>query len=147
MQKRFQKIGNGFMSAILRSPFHRMLSANTMLITFTGKKTGKRYTTPVNYAQAGSRVYVTSVRDRSWWKNLRGGAPVSLWIAGERIEGRGEVFEDIDGVRETFVAYLRAAPGFAKYFDVMLDEQGHLNTEDIDRAIQSRVMVRIEWDE
>ena len=39
--------GNDFMAWVLRSPFHGMLSKGMMLITITGRKTGKTYTTPV----------------------------------------------------------------------------------------------------
>jgi len=33
--------GNDFMAWVLRSPFHGMLSNGMMLITITGRKTGK----------------------------------------------------------------------------------------------------------
>lgn len=41
--------GNDFMAWVLRSPFHGMLSNGMMLITVTGRKTGKTYITPVGY--------------------------------------------------------------------------------------------------
>ena len=34
---------NHFMSAVLRSPLHPMASRSVMLITFTGRKSGKTY--------------------------------------------------------------------------------------------------------
>jgi hypothetical protein len=41
-----------------------------MIITFTGKKSGKQYATPVSYFQEnGSIVCFTHGH---WWKNLRG---------------------------------------------------------------------------
>ena len=43
-------IFNPFMVWLLRSPLHKLASKNTLLITFTGRKSGKKYTTPVNYA-------------------------------------------------------------------------------------------------
>ena len=36
--------GNDFITWVLRSPFHGMLSNGMMLITVTGRKTGKKYT-------------------------------------------------------------------------------------------------------
>jgi hypothetical protein len=41
--------GNDFMSWFLRSPLHGLLSNGMMLLTVTGRKTGKKYTTPVGY--------------------------------------------------------------------------------------------------
>lgn len=48
--------GNDFMAWVLRSPFHGMLSNGMMLITITGRKTGKTYTTPVGYYVEGDTL-------------------------------------------------------------------------------------------
>ena len=40
---------NNAMKFVLRSPVHGMVSKFTLLITFTGCKSGKTYTTPVSY--------------------------------------------------------------------------------------------------
>lgn len=66
--------GNSFMTFILRSPMHGILSGSTMLITVTGRKSGRPITTPVNYYQKGDTLWVISNRERSWWRNLKGGA-------------------------------------------------------------------------
>lgn len=73
---------NSIMAAVLRSPLHGMLSKNMMLITVTGKKTGRQYTTPVSYSQQGEVLWVISNRERTWWRNLSGGAPVRLVFKG-----------------------------------------------------------------
>lgn len=36
----FMKIGNSFIEMLLRSPFHPMMSENTLLVTVQGKKRG-----------------------------------------------------------------------------------------------------------
>ena len=43
--------GYDFVAWLLRSPFHGMLSNGMMLITVSGRKTGKKYTTPVDYTR------------------------------------------------------------------------------------------------
>lgn len=43
---------------ILRSPLHTIMNKAIMLITFDGRKCGKRYTMPVSYAREGKTVYV-----------------------------------------------------------------------------------------
>jgi hypothetical protein len=75
---------NPFMAGVLRSPFHGLLSHNTILITVCGKKTGRRLMTPVNYLRRGDELLTVSFRSRTWWRNLRGGAPVELLLAGTR---------------------------------------------------------------
>jgi deazaflavin-dependent oxidoreductase (nitroreductase family) len=62
-----------------------------MLITVTGRRTGRHYTTPVSYLRDGDELTVFSRRGRSWWRNVEGGAPVELRLRGERRQGLAEV--------------------------------------------------------
>jgi deazaflavin-dependent oxidoreductase (nitroreductase family) len=62
-----------------------MVSKSVLLITFTGRKSGKTYTTPVDYSQEGDQV--TIFTHAAWWKNLRGWAPVTLRIRGRELQG------------------------------------------------------------
>ena len=47
-------------AAILSSPLHRLLSSKRLVLTFTGRRSGTRYTTPVNYLQRGREVLITT---------------------------------------------------------------------------------------
>lgn len=136
-------MGDGFISFVLRSPFHKMLSGSFMLITVTGSKTGKAITTPVNYAAEGNTLWVASFRQRSWWRNLRGGRAVILKLRGQEVRGTGRAIEEKPEVEQALREYLQRLPQNAKYFDVSLDEQGQLNPADLKRAAQDRVMVEI----
>jgi hypothetical protein len=147
LQKIIQRIGNVFIGGILRSPFHAMLSKNTLLLSFTGRTSGKRYTTPVNYAPVGDEFLVFSRKDRTWWRNLRVGAPVVFRLQGRTITGWGVAFEDEAEVESGLLTYLQAVPNFAKYFEVRLDEEGRPNQEDIAQAAQPRVLVKLKRDE
>ena len=81
------KMANMVMKPLLQSPLHFFASGGVMLITFTGKKSGKVYTTPVQYKQDGDTVRFLSTKERVWWRNLRGGVPVTLRIKGQDVEG------------------------------------------------------------
>jgi hypothetical protein len=135
-----------FIGGILRSPFHAMLSKNTLLLTFTGKTSGKRYTTPVNYAPVGDELLVFSRKDRTWWRNLRGGAPVVFRLQGQTITGWGVAFDEEVEVERGLMTYLQAVPNFARGFEVRLDEKGRPNQEDIVQAAQPRVLVKLKRD-
>jgi deazaflavin-dependent oxidoreductase (nitroreductase family) len=139
----FIAVGNPFMKLMLRSPLHGLASHNTMLITFTGRRSGKAYTTPVNYVRNGDVLLVTSQRGRTWWKNLRGGAPVSVRLQGRDLKGIAEAFTDDEAVREGLLAYLRKVPDYARYFQVSLDPDGQPNVEDVACAAHSRVVIEI----
>src|SRR5512143_1005882 len=121
---------NPFLIMILRSPLHMMLSGNTLALTYTGRKSGKAYTTPVNYVRDGDRFLTTSYRTRTWWRNLRGGVPVSLRLQGREVQATGQVIEDEAAVIEALSAYLSKVPGWAKYFKVRLDAGGQLDRND-----------------
>ena len=66
---------NHAMKFVLRSPYHGMASQTVLLVTFTGRKSGKTYTTPVSYSQSGDRV--TIFTHAVWRKNLTSGAQVT----------------------------------------------------------------------
>lgn len=85
-------IVNPAISALLRSPLHPLLSQVMISITFTGRKSGRRFTTPVAYSRQGKTLYVLA--NGPWWRNLRGGAPVTVWLQG--IERCGRAFATDD---------------------------------------------------
>lgn len=84
-------IGNSSGAWLLRSPFHGVMSGSVMLVTVTGRKTGRTYTTPVNYVKDGDEITVVSRLDRTWWRNARGGAPVTLRVRGRDVRGTADV--------------------------------------------------------
>lgn len=88
--RRVLRMINPSVSAILRSPLHPMLS-NRLLLTFTGRKTGKQFTIPVGYTCEGDTLTLFS--SKSWYKNLRGGR-VAMHLQGRGRTGRAEVIED-----------------------------------------------------
>ncbi len=65
-----QPASRWFMTWILRSPFH-IFMGGIMLITVTGRKTGRAISIPVNCARDGDTLLVTSKTGRTWWKNVR----------------------------------------------------------------------------
>lgn len=71
-----------------------------MLITFTGRKSGKTYTTPVQYKRRGDTIYVISNRQYIWWKNLQGGAEVTMRIQGGDFIGTADVSLKSHDIRE-----------------------------------------------
>jgi deazaflavin-dependent oxidoreductase (nitroreductase family) len=105
MTNRFLTIGNSINTAILRSPLHRLMSKSVMLISLQGRKSGKTYTLPVEYHRAGRSITVYSWKSRSWWKNLRGGAPVTMRVRGRDLSGTADI---VPASEAEIVAGLRA---------------------------------------
>jgi deazaflavin-dependent oxidoreductase (nitroreductase family) len=134
---------NSAMKFMLQSPVHGMVSKTVLLITFTGRKSGKTYTTPVDYSQAGDQVYIFT--HATWWKNLRGGAPVTLRIRGRDLQGVAEpIAEDKHSVAAGLMEHLRRVPGDARYYGVTFDEHNNPRTDEVEKAAQTAVMIRVQ---
>ena len=135
-------IVNHRIKLVLRSPMHGMVSKTVLLITFTGRKSGQTYTTPVDYSQDGDQVTVFTHAD--WWKNLRGGAPVRLRIQGRELEGLAEpVAEDKRAVAVGLTEHLRKVPSDARYYGVTFDDHRSPRAEEVEKAAQNVVMIRV----
>jgi deazaflavin-dependent oxidoreductase (nitroreductase family) len=90
MQKMLTKLSNMMLKPLLKSPLHFFASGGMMLITFTGRKSGKVYTTPVQYTREENTVTFFTFRERVWWKNLQDNAGVTLHLKGRKVEGMVE---------------------------------------------------------
>src|SRR5580700_5425513 len=112
---------NPLMRMLLRSPIHFLWSKSLMLITFTGRKSGRRYTTPVRYVRVDGIVRCFTSTENLWWRNLRGGALVSLRVEGkERPYQALAIDRDPPKVREALEHYLALFPEDAAYHQIRM---------------------------
>jgi deazaflavin-dependent oxidoreductase (nitroreductase family) len=134
--------GNDFMSWILRSPFHGILSNGMVLITVTGRKTGKAYTTPVGYYVDGDSLWILTSRERKWWRNLQNGAEVSLLLKRKLVAGISDVELDEKSVGARMVDYLRHIPQAAKPMGVRMENK-QPNVDDLSNIAKGRLFIRV----
>lgn len=135
---------NELVKFILRSPLHRLLSKNRMLLTFTGRKSGKHYTIPLSYVQEGETILCIT-GNTSWWRNLRGGVPVKVMLKGQERDGMAQaIFDDPAVIMQGLQKLLQAIPSDAKYHEVKLDFKGQPNVEDMAQAANSSILIRIQ---
>jgi deazaflavin-dependent oxidoreductase (nitroreductase family) len=133
--------GNDFVKFFLRTPLY-IFMGDTMLITVTGRKSGKKYTTPVGFYRDGNLLWVLSSRDRTWWRNVRGGAQVEMRIRGKDMSGYAETLTDEDAVAKQIMEYARRIPLAAKRLGIRM-EKGEPHPEDAARLAKERMFVRI----
>lgn len=121
-----------------------------MLLTYTGRKSGKAFTTPVEYLRVGETLYVISRRERVWWRNLQPanvqGVPVHLRLRGQDVEGNARAVVDEQQVAHELSAYLRERPSYAKLWRVGSDADGQLDADDLANAAKKLVVVKIEME-
>lgn len=134
---------NQAMKFVLRSPVHGIVSNSVLLISFTGRKSGKVYTTPVSYSQSGDQV--TIFTHATWWKNLHGDTPITLRIRGQERQGMAQpVAEDKQAIADALSAHLRKTPSDARYYGVTFDANGNPGREQVEKAVQTVVMIRVQ---
>jgi deazaflavin-dependent oxidoreductase (nitroreductase family) len=134
---------NPIMKWLIRSPLHGFVSKSMLVIGYQGRKSGKRYETPVNYVRDGDELLVTSYSNRTWWRNMLGGAPVTVWLMGKQIQASAEAYSDPANVTRYLQAYLDQVPQQARYFNVTLDGQGRPIPAQVTQAARERVIVRV----
>ncbi len=133
---------NPIMRFLLRSPLHGLWSNSLMLITFTGRKSGRQFTTPVRYVSSGGKVYAFTAKENQWWRNLRGGADVILRTRGQDAKYHAvAIDEDQATIRQWLIKYLDLFPQDAAYHDIRLNKDKSLNAEDLARAVPEAVVV------
>jgi len=81
---------------LLRSPFHWLASGRVMLITYTGRRTGRRITIPVSYQKSPSEISVTVAMhmQKQWWRNLITESPVELQLRGRRVQATARAIRE-----------------------------------------------------
>src|ERR1700727_404550 len=80
------------MRAVLGLPFATPLGANLMLISYTGRKSGRRYRQPVSYVRDGD-VLLPPGGGR-WTLNMTDGRPVRIRLRGRDVTARPELVRD-----------------------------------------------------
>ena len=85
------------MRLILRLPFRTPLSKALMLLSFSGRKTGKAYRQPVSYAQDGDTLLTPG--GGRWKLNLREDQPIEVRLRGRSVLLRPEFVRDVDEVQ------------------------------------------------
>lgn len=133
---------NAMMKSILRSPLHGMVSKTITVISFTGRKSGKAYSTPVSYSQNGNTV--TIFTHGEWWKNVSGGQAVSLRIRGKDYNGQADVtVADKAAMAAGLTEHLKVVRSDAKFYGVTFDEAGEPHKDEIEKAVNDVVMIRV----
>lgn len=135
---------NKIVGGLLKSPLHGFMSNSTLLLTYQGRKSGKSYSLPVNYVQDGKILWITSLADRTWWRNLLEPQQVHMQLKGEKKTGDAVAYSQEEKIVEGLQHYFELAPQFAKYYQVRLNENNKPELEDVQAAAKDRIIVRID---
>jgi hypothetical protein len=131
-QARLMRVVNVPMRRLLRLPFQTPLSRRLMLLTFTGRKTGRVYRQPVSYAPDGDTL-LTPAGGR-WKLNLREGEPIRVRLRGRDVLARPEFIRDVDEV-ERLLRTMTASNPRAASFIPAIGRDGHVDRGELQAAV------------
>jgi deazaflavin-dependent oxidoreductase (nitroreductase family) len=132
-------------AALLASPAHGLLSRDVLLMTWTGRKSGRRYTLPLSYVEQGGKLYLCTRGESSqWWRNLKGGAEVELRLRGRRVDAVAAVLdadspEALDGLR----AFVTRNPRTGEMLYHVARDGGAPREGDVQREVANSIVVRL----
>jgi deazaflavin-dependent oxidoreductase (nitroreductase family) len=135
---------------ILRSPVHFLLSPGLMLLTITGRKSGKVYSIPVGYQREAEDLLVVMVSKawrKQWWRNFREAGRVSMVLRGRERTGTAHVIPpETPEFLERTETTIRRVPGMAGQFGIAYDRKAGLTTEQAETLRSQVAAVRITLD-
>lgn len=117
---------------ILSGRLHGVISGRLLLVSFTGRKTGRSYVTPVSYVRDGSRLLIPG--GGAWWKNL-GGAPVRVRLRGTWRTASSEVITEPEALSETLGRMMAANPAVSVFTGIRRGAGGRPAHASFDRAL------------
>ncbi len=128
---------NPWISRLLGSRLHFLLSGGTMILTVTGRKSGKAYDVPVNWFPSGDGALVcfTGKGWSGWWRNIDvEETPVAVTLRGERLRATARLVGETGTVESGLRAFLTRFPSNARPFGVALGRGGLPEEADLTRA-------------
>lgn len=135
---------NSMMRAMLRTPGLRQVLGRTFAVmTVTGSRSGRRYSTPVQYLRSGGRYVVLSQRTRKWWRNIASRPRVELLIRGSTVHGEATI-ADPATAHSVLARCLADYPRVAKFYGIETDGPDGIDGEAIDRLGERVVVILID---
>ena len=136
------RLWNPVMRRLLESRAHWPLSRWFAVLVWSGRKTGRHYSTPISYLREGTTVHITT--GDIWWRNLIGGAPVAMCIAGRWYQANAVAVTDADESRAEHERLFREHPWFGVLAGIPRTQKGP-DPAAVARAVAAgRVLIRVD---
>jgi deazaflavin-dependent oxidoreductase (nitroreductase family) len=133
------KLALSFMAFLLRRGWMGSASDMLMVITTTGRKTGKRHSIPIGYIRDEDDIVVLSSKNPSnWFRNVLANGTATLEIKKEKFEARGELITDEAERQRIFAIHKLNTKYFKTNFKVEMDSPESVLQE----ALADRIFIR-----
>jgi deazaflavin-dependent oxidoreductase (nitroreductase family) len=113
------------------------LNRQLMVITTTGRKSGKKFTIPIGFAPDGRDLLAFNLGGGSnWYKNLLANPQVRLEVMGEKFEAHAEALNTPEQRHTAIEVYKRERPEmFARFFEADASEPTDQLLEKMNKVI------------
>jgi hypothetical protein len=133
IQARVMTTANVPMRVLLGLPFATPLSRRLMLISFTGRKTGKLYRQPVSYVQQDDTLLTPG---GGKWKWNLDGQLVRIHLRGRDVLARPELVKDIEEIDQLLGVMSAANPSVNAFVGIPKGTDGRLDRGRLESAIR-----------
>ena len=130
------------MRLALGLPFPTPLGGSLMLISYTGRRTGKAYRQPVSYARDGATLLTPG--GGRWTLNLAGGRPVRIRLRGRDVQARPELVRDPEEVERLLGVIASENPRAARFIPIPRRADGRLDPEVLGAALRNGFTI-VRW--
>jgi deazaflavin-dependent oxidoreductase (nitroreductase family) len=130
------------MRFVLESRAHQMMSGRLVLLSFTGRKTGRSYKTPVSYVREGSDLLVPG--GGAWWQNLTSGTAL-VRLQGAWHVVTPQVVQEPEALSEVLGRMLAVNPAISVFTGIWPGPGGRPLAEALERECRRGfVVVRLQ---
>jgi deazaflavin-dependent oxidoreductase (nitroreductase family) len=134
IQARVMSMLNVPMRVILGLPFPTPLSGRLMLVSFTGRKSGRAYRQPLSYVQHADTLLTPG--GGKWKLNLRADQPVRIRLRGHDILARPELIKDPDEIERLLAVMTAANSSVSAFVGVPKGPDGRLDRTRLETAVR-----------
>jgi deazaflavin-dependent oxidoreductase (nitroreductase family) len=139
----FAKAMMRFQAFLLRRNWMGKMGEEIMVINVTGRKSGKKYATPIGYLSDGDTIVaLTNGQNPSnWYRNAVGAPDVMLEIKGQAVRAKAEPVTDPAERQRIFTLYRRErTTNFTRLFGIPAES----SESELQKALETRRFVRFE---
>ncbi len=115
---RFAKFALRMQVFLLRRGWTGKASDIIMVITTTGRKTGRKLTIPVGYKRDGEYVFAINKGNSNWFRNVQANGKAVIEIKGDVMKVRGSVVTDDQERQRIFNVYRQGSDSFQQFFRI-----------------------------
>jgi deazaflavin-dependent oxidoreductase (nitroreductase family) len=118
---RFAKFALGMQVFLLRRGWMGNASDIIMVITTTGRKTGRKRTIPIGYKRDGENFFAINKGNSHWFRNVQANDEAVIEIKGEAMKVQGAVVTDEQERQRIFGVYTQDPATFRQLFRLPAD--------------------------